>query len=67
MTQADFVKAIKSQHGEEETDANKYMELAKNAPTPAIRDMLYDIAKDEIMHRAKLECMCITLEGGIPT
>ena len=55
MTQADFLKHLKDSHAEEHKDVEKYMEMAKNAPDPAMRDMLYGIAKDEIMHHAKLE------------
>lgn len=67
MTQADFLKYLKESHAEEKKDIDKYMELAKNAPTQAMRDMLYDIAKDEVMHHAKLECMVITMEGSMPS
>lgn len=65
MTTAEYVKALKDAHAEEVKDSEKYMAMAKNAPTAEIRDMLYNIAKDEIMHRAKLECMIITLEGSL--
>lgn len=65
MTSAEFVKALKDAHAEEVKDSEKYMNLAKNATNPEIRDMLYCIAKDEVMHRAKLECMIITLEGSL--
>lgn len=65
MTQADFLKYLKESHAEEQKDIDKYMEMAKNAPTPAMRNMLYEIAKDEVMHHAKLECMVITMEGSM--
>lgn len=65
MTQTDFLKYLKEAHAEEKKDLDKYMEMAKNAPTPAMRDMLYEIAKDEVMHHAKLECMVITMEGSM--
>lgn len=64
MTTAEFVKTLKDAHAEEVKDSEKYMSMAKNAPTAEVRDMLYNIAKDEVMHRAKLECMIITLEGS---
>lgn len=65
MTPNDFIKHLKDAHDEEKKDIDHYMEMAKNAPTPAMRDMLYDIVKDEVMHHAKLECMIITMEGGM--
>ena len=65
MTQAEFITELKNTHTEEKNDANHYMEMAKSAPTSSMRDMLYEIASDEIMHKAKLECMLMTLEGSI--
>ena len=65
MTQAEFITELKNTHTEEKKDANHYMEMAKSAPTSSMRDMLYEIARDEIMHKAKLECMLMTLEGSI--
>jgi len=66
MTQADFIKALHTAHTEEKNDANHYMELARSAPTSPIRDMLYEIARDEVMHKAKLECMLMHLEDAVP-
>lgn len=65
MTTAEFIKHVKDAITEEHKDVDHYMEMAKAAPTPEIRDMLYNIAKDEIMHHAKLECIQVTLEGTI--
>lgn len=65
MTTSEFAKMLKDAHAEEMKDSEKYMNLAKSAPLPEVRDMLYNIAKDEIMHRAKLECMILTLEGSV--
>ena len=65
MTQAEFIQELHKTHDEEKNDANHYMEMAKSAPTSAMRDMLYEIARDEIMHKAKLECMLMTLEGSL--
>ena len=65
MTTTDFVKTLRDAHAEEVKDSEKYMNLAKNAPTAEIRNKLIHIAKDEIMHRAKLEGMILMLEGSL--
>ena len=65
MTNAEFIAELKKTHTEEQNDAQHYMDMARSAPTQPVRDMLYEITRDEIMHKAKIECMLMTLEGSL--
>lgn len=55
MTKDDFYKKIHESIEEEHEDAGKYIELAKDAMSEEDKECLMEIAKQEIMHRAKLE------------
>ena len=43
-------------------DSLKYTSLAKEAPNEEARKMLLDMAKQEIMHHAMLECLILDLD-----
>ena len=59
MTINSFYDAIKTAL-KEETDAGKhYSDLAKEAPNEEFRKELYKMARQEIMHHARLEGMLL--------
>lgn len=58
-----FYEALRKAVQAEGEDSNKYVELAKKAPTMEARDILLCIAKDEIMHRAKIDCLLLDEEA----
>ena len=55
MTKDDFYRKIRESIEEEYEDAAKYIELAKDAMNEEDMACLMEIAKQEVMHRAKLE------------
>ena len=55
MTKDDFYRKIHESIEEEYEDAAKYIELAKDAMNEEDMECLMEIAKQEVMHRAKLE------------
>jgi len=57
-----FKQFLEAAVSEEQDDSRKYMQRAQEAPTEEDRKVLIDIAKQEIMHRAMLECMLLTYE-----
>ena len=54
-----FYQSIADSLKEEKEGAEKYKNLAKDAPTKEAREALMEIAKQEIMHHAKLECLLL--------
>lgn len=54
-----FYQSVKDSLKEETDAGNKYAMLAKQAPTEEIRETLLSMARQEIMHRAHLECILV--------
>lgn len=52
---ADFLRSLRESFEEEARDANKYAYLARMAETEEDRKILIEIAKQELVHRAKVE------------
>lgn len=57
-----YIDAIKESCAEETRDSEKYLRLARMADNEDDRKLLIDIAKQELLHKAKLEG--ILLEYG---
>ena len=62
-----FYPAIRDALAEEQASGNKYMSLAKEAPTKEERETLLGMARQEIMHKANLECMLLGHEEETET
>ena len=60
-----FVQKLKDYHKAENVDSDKYVEMAKYAPNEETRKKLMQMAHDEIMHRAYLECMILDLSNEL--
>ncbi len=60
----DYVKSLRESLDEETDAGNKYTALAKEAPTENAKEQLLRMAKEEIMHRATLQCLLVDAEGG---
>lgn len=54
-----YVQALKDSLKEETDGASKYTALAKEAPNEEAKKKLMEIAKQEIMHHAMLECLLL--------
>ena len=54
-----FYRELMNALGEETDAGNKYASLAKEAPTKEERETLLEMARQEIMHKAKLDCMIL--------
>lgn len=57
-----YIQALKDSLKEETDGASKYAALSKEAPTEEAKKKLMEIAKQEVMHRAMLECLL--MESG---
>lgn len=57
-----YAQSLKDSLKEETDGASKYTSLAKEAPNEEARKMLLDMAKQEIMHHAMLECLILDLD-----
>lgn len=60
-----YVETLKASLEEETDGAGKYTALAKEAPTEEARKKLMEIAKQEIMHHAIIECLLLDAGEGI--
>lgn len=55
----DYYQSLKDALTEEQDGATKYIELSKLAPNDDAKETLIKIAKQEIKHRAKIECLLL--------
>lgn len=60
-----FYSAIKDALAEETSAGNKYATLAKEAPSKEERETLLEMARQEIMHKAHLDCMLLGHEDEL--
>lgn len=54
-----YAQSLKDSLKEETDGASKYAALAKEAPNEEAKKKLMEIAKQEIMHHAMLECLLL--------
>lgn len=62
-----FYQSVRDALAEEQAAGNKYTSLAKEAPTEEERETLLGMARQEIMHKAHLECMLLGHEKETET
>lgn len=60
----DYIESLRESLDEEMDAGNKYTALAKEAPTENAKEQLLRMAKEEIMHRAMLQCLLVDAESG---
>ena len=51
----DFIQALKEAYAEEEKDSDKYIRIAQSVANDEDRKMLIEMAKQELVHKAKIE------------
>lgn len=56
---AHFYQSVKDALKDETSSGNLYASLAKEAPTQWERETLMEMARQEIMHKANLECILL--------
>lgn len=54
-----FYQELRNALTEEQEAGSKYAELAKRAPSIQCREMLMEMAREELVHRAHLEGMLL--------
>lgn len=57
-----YAETLRASLKEETEGASKYSALAKEAPTEEAKKKLMEIAKQEIMHHAMLECLLMDVK-----
>lgn len=58
-----FYDSLRTALQEEANAGSKYVALSKDAPSEDERKTLIEMAKQEIMHKAHLECMLLGHDG----
>ena len=58
-----YYQSIRDALKDETNSGNLYATLAKEAPSTWERDTLMEMAREEIMHRAHLECILLECDG----
>lgn len=58
-----YYQAIRDALKDETNSGNLYANLAKEAPYEWDRDTLMEMAREEIMHRARLECILLCADN----